>query len=154
MKKLSKWLAIIVGSLVGLIIVAALWMKFAGVDPEAELQAKQFETRRSEGRLLAIGVSTALEMDFIESDKYSSVSLEKFRAESEGFRYYDFGTKDSDPRIAKLCPDCVITDDSFKVAVFGTIDNDEDLDLLTIDHEKNLILVHDDLGLTETPKKL
>jgi hypothetical protein len=48
--------------------------------------------------------------------------------------------------VAKYCPDCVVTDTSFKALAVGNLDGDDDLDAWTIDERDELRHVHDDLA--------
>lgn len=59
---------------------------------------------------------------------------------------YEFGfASDANPQFKKYCPDCVVSKDGFKVVAIGNIDEDETLDIWTIDQDKNLIHLQDDM---------
>ncbi len=47
--------------------------------------------------------------------------------------------------MAKYCQDCFGTKESFKMVAVGNLDEDEEMDVWTIDQNKNLIHVTDDL---------
>lgn len=46
---------------------------------------------------------------------------------------------------AKYCPDCTAVGESFKIVAIGNVDSDPDLDVWTIDQDRQLLHVEDDL---------
>jgi hypothetical protein len=152
MKKILKWLAIFIGASIFLLIVVSLGLKFSGLDPAADFKGKSL---RAQGKIFATSVSSALQIDYVDTGKYSVSSLEQYQSEVKNLKStYSIGTRDSDPRIANLCPDCEIREKTFKIALYGNIDEDEALDIMTIDQGNNIILIQDDLNPGAEPQKL
>lgn len=48
--------------------------------------------------------------------------------------------------VQKHCPDCTASENGFKIVAIGNLDEDETLDVWTIDHDKNLVNISDDVA--------
>ena len=58
---------------------------------------------------------------------------------------YRIGTVKDFPEIIKICPDCEIAKNQFKIVAFANFDSDPDLDIFTIDSQGKLNHVSYDL---------
>lgn len=145
MKKFFKWAAIILGCLFVLLLIAGFFAKKYLPD----METYKYKTRRAEAKLTASLIYTQMEMTKIETESYPDIAkltadLNAMGSGSPDARY-SYGIDSS------VCSDCFIEKDKFRIAIFGNIDEDEDLDVVTIDHEKKMMLVRDDLGMETGP---
>ena len=135
--KIVKRLGIFIGAVVLLLVAAAIILKKPG-----HLE------RRSEGKLLATALLSSLETYQTKHNKYPTMpELQTVMAEQKiALKYYTFGTAESSPDVAKVCSDCHLKDDSFKIAIYGNIDEDPNLDVIGIsDREKNPFIILSDI---------
>lgn len=82
-------------------------------------------------------------------------SLLSGQVELGEFRQEDFDILTSDPNFSggryklsthhPLCPDCGINKERFKVVAIGNLDEDETEDVWTMDQDKNLVQLSDDI---------
>lgn len=85
---------------------------------------------------------TELKIHQIDNDSYVGFQMERYPASTNEFvELYSI----NDQPIAGMCPDCHIGSETFKLVAYGNLDEDEKLDVWTIDHNKNLTLISDDL---------
>ena len=111
------------------------------------------KAKRTDGKLLALNVRTSMQLYQVDNDKFPSYEklkeiIEKSQKEEGGSvpLYYNFGTADSHPEVATACPDCKISDDAFKIAIFGNLDDDNDLDIMYISNtEVDVLQLKDDI---------
>jgi hypothetical protein len=111
------------------------------------------KAKRTDGKLLALNVRTSMQLYQVDNDKFPSYEklkeiTEKSQKEEGGSvpLYYNFGTADSHPEVATACPDCKISDDAFKIAIFGNLDDDNDLDIMYINNtEVDVLQLKDDI---------
>jgi hypothetical protein len=111
--------------------------------------------RRSEAKLKATTVYT--ECLLFQSDKGKfpdKAGFEKILLENTESGHYKVGTIETDPTVKAICPDCRLTGTSFKFAIYGNIDDDKELDIITMNEKKELMLVKDDLGESKVPLNL
>jgi hypothetical protein len=47
-------------------------------------------------------------------------------------QYYGFGTAQNDQTVQRLCPDCHLSTQSFKIMLYANLDHDEQLDVFVI----------------------
>jgi hypothetical protein len=111
------------------------------------------KTKRTDGKLLALNVRTSMQLYQVDNNKFPSYEklkeiIEKSQKEEGGSvpLYYTFGTAESHPEVATACPDCKITDDTFKIAIFANLDDDNDLDIMYINNtELDVLQLKDDI---------
>lgn len=154
--KAIKWIAGIIGVLVIIAIGATVYRYVSGIDPEKEARDNLFRSRRTEGKLLAITLYTQMVMSQVERTQYPTwEELQEDLEEAEfllsDYQFYRFGIPEFDKNLKKLCPDCHMSETSFKMAVYGDIDEDGEDDVMTIDQDKKLILIQDDIGEAQVP---
>lgn len=151
MKKVLKWGLIGFVGLLFVFIVGSIVLTKSGY---TDKKINEFKAKgaRINGKLLASALKISLQSEFIESEKYpDEARLKELAAEiSSGSKDYTFGLA-SDPEVASFCPDCHLSEDSFKIAIYGNLDEDPDLDVITIDSEGKMLLIQDDLGLEDVP---
>lgn len=152
MKKALKWILIGLGCLLFLIVAGTVIFTYFG--GEDKLRAQQGKTRRILGKSLAVSISTQMEMAKIETEVYPpkdklDAALAEFGAGGAG--NYSYGVAADNEEIAKLCPDCVISSAGYKIAIFGNIDQDSELDVMTVDNDRKIMLIQDDLGEEKAP---
>lgn len=118
---------------------------FTGCLDKGMKSAKEHKKRalRTEGKLLASAayVSILSGDTYIDSGEYSFSDLEVRESANKLYKVLDPTSEES----KKLCSDCKVNKEGFKILVAGNIDEDDDLDLWTIDNEKNLVNIKSDL---------
>jgi hypothetical protein len=100
------------------------------------------KAKRSEGKILALSARMALEESKIDNNRYFNLDELKSEINKENngtiFKRYTIGDSDSDPQIKCRCPNCRITTNSYKIAIYGNLDEDDDFDILVISNEDKM----------------
>ena len=137
-------------SFTGLFFYQIGWSTSEAADTEFHLE----KIRRSEAKMKAAAMYSDISIFHIDKNKYPNKSeLEKIIKENPPGRY-QIGTIEMNPQIKGFCPDCIINKTGFKIAVYGNIDDDNELDVITINDKKEMILIKDDTGEAKGPINL
>ena len=85
--------------------------------------------------------------DYYAEHKAYPTSLDFIPKEKLDFdlTIYKFVLKKEGNKISQLCTDCGIEKDSFKIMAFANLDDDDDIDAWTVDHEKNISHLQSDI---------
>jgi len=141
-KQKSKWtivlyvvLVMVVMSIISLYILSRLAVP--------EMKKVQSKARMSEAKLGLASLYAAQTMHSVEYDTYTN-DMSKLDIPRENFKFYKFGLADTSAYFAKYCPECKADQSTFKMVAVGNIDNDDTMDVWTIDQDKNLVHVIDD----------
>lgn len=106
----------------------------------------QAKSRQAAGKLMGSVVYTQMMMDQLDFGKFDVASLDKIDKNPDS--KYQVQKPDSELS-KKYCPDCSVNKDTFKILIAGNIDEDDALDLWSIDQEKNLVNIQNDAEVTQ-----
>jgi hypothetical protein len=92
----------------------------------------KWKARRAEGKLLAGAIKMYLRQEYNLHHQYPAFEkLENEMSSAVKTERYRFGISVS-PVVSSFCEDCEIRKDKYKIAVFGNIDDDEELDIFYV----------------------
>ncbi|MEE2671102.1 MAG: hypothetical protein VYA54_05300 [Bdellovibrionota bacterium] len=118
---------------------------FTGCLDKRLKSAKDYKKKaiQSEAKLLALATYTSIISGdgFIDRGVYSFSDVQVGESASNIYKVLDPTSEES----KKLCSDCKVNKEGFKILVAGNLDEDEDLDLWTIDDQKNLVNIKSDV---------
>ncbi|MEO0335701.1 MAG: hypothetical protein AAF202_04880 [Pseudomonadota bacterium] len=137
-----------IGAAFALLIVIVVAGSFLVAPNFEKFQSK---SKQAEARSLLVGLYTTFKMDWAEYGIYNVNSFETFQNEvitTAGMNSFYKVAIDpgEDPMVAKFCPDCGVTEEGFKALAYGNIDDDETIDAWTVDQDKNMVQVSDDIS--------
>ncbi len=172
--KLGVWLLAIFGSLagVGALVGGTSWLISSELSGHRS-KAQQSEAKLTLTTLFTAQMLIKAEHDFYASDlqhgdmtpsstrySYGYVQASPANEQTQALgmdpqRHFQLSElsesrDEADPetllaRMRELCPDCVVTESGFKAFAFANLDGDADWDVWTIDQDKNLQHVQNDL---------
>lgn len=172
--KLGVWLFAILGSIAGLaVLTGGIYWLVTSELKGFQNKSYQSEAKITLSSLYTAQMITKAEHDFYSSDlqhgdlapqsmRYSygyvqaSTSSEQTQALGiDPQRHFQMSEQSASrdeaeaeallERMRELCPDCVVSESGFKAFAFANIDGDPDWDVWTIDQDKNLQHLHNDL---------
>ena len=95
--------------------------------------------RRMEGKTLSAVFRNQMEAFKEKHGRYPGI--EELKPDTKP-RWYKWGVGMD---VAAFCPDCMITPDSYKIVIYGNIDDDSDVDVMIIMNDlDNPLVVKDD----------
>jgi hypothetical protein len=138
-----------------LALIAAITVLFIPYNDAFSNNPMLGRVRRSEAKLKSMTVYTECLSFKVDKEKFpDKAAFEKILLENTEPGRYKVGTIETDPNVKTFCPDCRLTGTSFKFAVYGDIDEDKDLDIITMNEKKEMMLIKDDTGEAKTPINL
>lgn len=104
------------------------------------------KARMSEAKIKLASVYVAQQVYYGDNDKYA-LNLDDLEYDQYPGRYIITTiTSDSNPETIKLCPDCTLGEQKFKIMAIGNIDDDTTVDVWVIDQEKLITHLVNDLA--------
>ena len=116
---------------------AGLVNQAAGVAAQNNFESYQLKAKQAEAKMMLSTVYTAQRANDVEFGGFSS-DLESLNVstQSDSGRYF-VGFADT-PEWQAICPDCVVSETGFKAMAVGNLDDDETLDVWTIDENRQV----------------
>ncbi len=148
--KIFKWILISVAGLAVIFFGAVIIYNMSG-KMDTDIANQKSKVKRTMGKNLAFAAYSEMLLKWSETGIYPEKEALLASLSQGGVlssESYQIKLATDDPEVAKLCPDCEIKKDTFKLALVGNIDNDAGTDILTVDQDNKIILVQDDVGDT------
>lgn len=115
--------------------------------PSSQLNAYQTRAKQSEARLRLQAIYSELQSEYSKSGKFTEKNVQEYIKSD----YFSTTAKHGPLYKVHLehekCAKCGVNSKKFKIAAVGNIDDDETLDIWTIDQDKNLVNISNDLKL-------
>lgn len=134
-------------SIVGLSLFLVSLISFVVMVAVAVPKFKEFgaKARMAEAKVGLAQMHTMQMMYQMENDAFTS-NIEQLELNpNDTARRYKYGFANSFDSFSEYCSDCTATKDTFRAMAVGNIDNDATMDVWTIDHNKNVVHLIDDL---------
>ncbi len=110
------------------------------------MKRHQLKARQAEAKVSLNSLYVIMESNQIEYGKYSAEALqteiENLERQFRGKLLYQYGFTQA---VKEMCNDCGVTDDGYKMVAYANLDEDETLDVWTMDHKKTMVHVVNDI---------
>ena len=102
----------------------------------------QKKAMRTEAKLHLVRLNTSMQSQMVETGNYTQEWQNLVPNNAQG--RYRIETIETMPELADICPDCTVSNTSFKFAAVGNLDSDSDLDIVTINQEGEIEVILED----------